>query len=210
MIRLAIAVEGETEEAFVKSILVNHLHARHVYPTPILLGGNVSVASLASEMTRLYWNFDQVTSLVDFYGFRGKGNKSLEQLELAVSEEVNRKIERAWDRSRIFPYIQRHEYEGLLFSDVNAFARAANATSACVEGLRKICSRFNTPEDIDDGSHSAPSKRILKLMPNYQKIVHGVDVATEIGLQVICCECPRFNNWLLKLESLGVEATPNQ
>ena len=210
MIRLAISVEGETEEAFVKSILANHLRARHVYPTPILLGGNVSVVSLASEMTRLYWNFDRVTSLVDFYGFRGKGAKSLEQLELAVSEEVNRKIERAWDRSRIFPYIQRHEYEGLLFSDVNAFARAANATSECVEGLRKICSRFNTPEDIDDGYHTAPSKRILKLMPNYQKIVHGVDVATEIGLQVICSQCPRFNKWMTKLESLGAEATPNQ
>ena len=210
MIRLAIAVEGETEEALVKSILVNHLHARHVYPTPILLGGNVSVASLASEMTRLYWNFDQVTSLVDFYGFRGKGTKSLKQLELDVWEEVNCKIKRSWDQYRVFPYIQRHEYEGLLFSDVNAFARAANATSACVDGLKRIRSCFNTPEDIDDGSHSAPSKRILKLMPNYQKIVHGVDVATEIGLQVICSQCPRFNKWMAKLESLAVESAPNQ
>ena len=210
MIRLAISVEGETEEAFVKSLLANHLRKTQVEPTPILLGGNVTVERLAAELANLHWSFDYVTSLVDFYGFRGKGAKSLEQLELAVSEEVNRKIERAWDRSRIFPYIQRHEYEGLLFSDVNAFARAANATSECVEGLRKICSRFNTPEDIDDGYHTAPSKRILKLMPNYQKIVHGVDVATEIGLQVICSQCPRFNKWMAKLESLAVESAPNQ
>ena len=210
MIRLAISVEGETEEAFVKGILTNHLRKSQVEPTPILLGGNVTVPRLAAEMTRLYWNFDQVTSLVDFYGFRGKGNKSLEQLELAVSAEVDRKIAGSWNQSRIFPYIQRHEFEGLLFSDVNSFVRAANATSTCVEGLREIRGYFNTPEDIDDGYHTAPSKRILKLMPNYQKIVHGVDVATEIGLQVICSQCPRFNKWMTKLESLGVEATSNQ
>ena len=75
MIRLAISVEGETEEAFVKGILTNHLRKSQVEPTPILLGGNVTVPRLAAEMTRLYWNFDQVTSLVDFYGFRGKGNQ---------------------------------------------------------------------------------------------------------------------------------------
>ena len=210
MIRLAISVEGETEEAFVKSILANHLRSSDIEPTPILLQGNVYVERLAAEMARLHWSYDYVTSLVDFYGFRGKGTKSLKQLELDVWEEVNCKIERSWDQYRVFPYIQRHEYEGLLFSDVNAFARAANATSECVEGLRKICSQFNTPEDIDDGYHTAPSKRILKLMPNYQKIVHGVDVATEIGLQVICSQCPRFNKWMAKLESLAVESAPNQ
>lgn len=210
MIRLAISVEGETEEAFVNSLLANHLRKMQVESTPILLGGNVTVERLAAEMANLHWSFDYVTSLVDFYGFRGKGTKSLKQLELDVWEEVNCKIKRSWDQYRVFPYIQRHEYEGLLFSDVNAFARATNATSECVEGLRKICSQFNTPEDINDGSYTAPSKRILKLLPNYQKIVHGVDVAKEIGLQVICCQCPRFNKWMAKLESLAVESAPNQ
>lgn len=210
MIRLAIAVEGETEEAFVKSILANHLLSRRVYTTPILIGGNVTVARLAGEMVNLHWSFDYVTSLVDFYGFKGKGAKPIEQLELDVHEEVSRRINRPWDQSLVFSYIQRHEYEGLLFSNVNAFARAANATSACVDGLRRIRCCFNTPEDIDDGSHSAPSKRILKLMPNYQKIVHGVDVATEIGLQAICCQCPRFNRWMTKLESLAVDSTLDQ
>ena len=205
MIRLAISVEGETEEAFVKSILANHLLSRHVYTTAILLGGNITVGRLAGEMAKLYWSFDYVTSLVDFYGFKGKGTKSIKQLEQDVWEEVSRKINRPWEHSLVFPYIQRHEYEGLLFSNINAFASVANAPSACIDGLMKIRSCFNTPEDINDGSHSAPSKRILKLMPNYQKIVHGVDVATEIGLQAICCQCPRFNEWVKKLESLGVK-----
>ena len=210
MIRLAISVEGETEEAFVRDILTDHLRKSQVEPIPILLGGNVTVAKLAYEMANLFWSFDYVTFLVDLYGFKKKGTKSLEQLELDLWEEINRKIGRSWDQSRVFPYIQRHEFEGLLFSNVDAFATAVNATSECVQGLRQVRSQFGTPEDIDDGIFTAPSKRILKLMPNYHKNVHGVDVATEIGLQVICCQCPGFNKWMTKLESLAVESTPNQ
>lgn len=42
MIRLAIVVEGETEEEFVKSVLARHLRAHGVEVTPHLLGGNGS------------------------------------------------------------------------------------------------------------------------------------------------------------------------
>ncbi len=37
MIRLSISVDGETEQEFVKSVLVEHLKPRDVAPTPILL-----------------------------------------------------------------------------------------------------------------------------------------------------------------------------
>ena len=72
MIRLAISVEGDTEEEFVKSILTAHLQSNGVAAMPIGLGGDVTVAKLASDMARLQWDFDFVTSLVDFYGFRDK------------------------------------------------------------------------------------------------------------------------------------------
>ena len=84
MIRLAVSVEGQTEEEFVNSLLADHLQSRQVAPTPILLGrgrrpgvggGNVSAPRLASEMAHLCHSFDVVTSLVDFYGFRDKGGR---------------------------------------------------------------------------------------------------------------------------------------
>ena len=80
MTRLAISVEGQTEEDFVNMLLAVHLWDRDVYATPILLGrargraqggGDVTIQGLAAEMRRLRNNFDAVTSLVDFYGFRG-------------------------------------------------------------------------------------------------------------------------------------------
>ena len=69
MIRLAISVEGQTEEEFVKHFLADHLRGRGVEPIPILFGrargrsagGNVSVEQLVQEMTRLLHSFDAVT-----------------------------------------------------------------------------------------------------------------------------------------------------
>ena len=73
MIRLAISVEGQTEEEFVKHVLGEHLEPFGVDVTPIQVGsarnrwkgGNVSESALIAEMRLLSHNFDAVTSLVD-------------------------------------------------------------------------------------------------------------------------------------------------
>ena len=203
MIRLAISVEGETEEEFVKSVLTDHLRTRGVEPYPRLLGGDVTVEKLASDMARLIWSFDFVTSLVDFYGFRGKGSATVEELEERIGEEVNRKIARSWNQSRLVPYVQRHEFEGLLFSDVFAFAGLVYATEDAVAELQRVRARFLTSEDVNDGSTTAPSKRIKEAIPRYRKRVAGSQIAMDIGLDVIRAQCPRFGRWVAQLESLG-------
>ena len=175
-------------------------------PQPILLGGgggDVTVERLASDMANLYWSFEFVTSLVDFYGFRGKGSATPDELEKIIDEKINSNIQRSWDQTRVFSYVQQHEFEGLLFSDVSVFAGLIDVPDGAVEALRTIRSRFPTPEDINDSSDTAPSKRIVKLIPRYQKVVDGYVVAKEIGLDAICAECPRFNAWVTRLESLG-------
>lgn len=98
MKRLAVTVEGGTEEEFVKRVLAAHLRTIGMEPTPILLGrarrrfggGNVSVERLASEMVELSWSFDAVTSFVDFYGFRRKGRRTADDRN--VSEPKNRAL----------------------------------------------------------------------------------------------------------------------
>ncbi len=97
MIRLAISVEGRTEEEFVNNLLADHLRARGVEPQPILLNGNVTIERVASDMARLIWNFDRVTSLVDHYGFRDKNTATPEQLEERIREEVDKKVDRSWN-----------------------------------------------------------------------------------------------------------------
>ena len=203
MIRLAISVEGPTEEEFVKNVLADHLRSKGVEPQPILLNGNVTVERLASDIARLIWSFNRVTSLVDFYGFRDKNTATPEQLEQRILERVARKINRSWDQSRVIPYVQQYEFEGLLFSNVDAFADAIDASEESVEELRSIREKFPTPEDINDNSETAPSKRIEKIISQYEKVVDGPLIAIEIGLDAIRAECPRFSDWLTRLESLG-------
>lgn len=205
MIGLAVSVEGQTEEEFVNESLAPHLRRSNVYVTPVLIGrarrrvrggGHVTIERLAREMRHLSWSFDAVTSLVDFYGFRGKGNKLPIDLVRAIRNRVSQ-----FDERSVLPYVQLHEFEGLLFSSVEAFGRIL--PDAPVNELKSIRSGFQTPEDINDHPKAAPSKRIETLIPHYRKTLHGPLLALEIGLHTIRSECPRVDAWLGRLEALG-------
>ncbi len=208
MIRLAIVVEGETEEEFVKRVLTAHLQTREVQATPHSIGGNVTVERLAYEMANYFWSYDRVTSLVDFYGFRNKGQASREDLEARIHEQVSKNIKRSWDRSRVFPYVQQYEFEGLLFSDVMVFGKLLDRPPNLVEKLSAVRSRFPTPEEINDNKETKPSRRIKDLMPSYQKRVDGPFLAGSIGLATLRTECPRFGRWLARLEQLENQQHP--
>ena len=205
MIRLAISVEGPTEEEFVNKLIVGHLRTKGIETRPVSLGGNITVARLAHEMRNLFWQrYHFVTSLIDFYGFRDKGNRSISQLEQAVFDDVDCLIQRSWDRRAVIPYVQRHEFEALLFSDVAGFSTLGlpGIDEPCLESLRRIRHHFDTPEDINDDQATAPSKRIQALIPRYRKRLHGPLVAEATGLERIRGECPRFDGWVARLESL--------
>ena len=203
MTRLAIVVEGQTEEEFVKRLLISTLQHKNISAHPVCMNGNVTVERLASDMARLYWSFDFVTSLVDFYGFQGKGDAAPDQLQAWIDAVVRQKISVCTDQPRVFSYVQQHEFEGLLFSDVFAFAHFIGANDRTVAALQRIRGQFQTPEDINDDPNTAPSKRIKDLLPRYQKVVDGPTIAEDIGLDKIRSECFRFNHWLSRLESLG-------
>ena len=212
MIRLGIVVEGETEEEFVKRVVAVHLIERSIQATPILLGlkrarygrgGNVTIDRVASHMSLLSHNFEAVTSLVDFYGFVDKGQSSCRELEQRITNAARSGISRHLDERRVFAYVQQHEFEALLFSDVAAFDRClVKAPPSLSAKLGAIRAEFDSPEDINDSSQTAPSKRIQSAMSRYRKRVDGPLVAEEIGLERIRGECPRFNHWMGQLESL--------
>ena len=105
----------------------------------------------------------------------------------------------SFDSRRFVPYIVMHEFEGLLFSDPNGFGLGVGR-SQLSPSIRAIREDFGTPEEINDSPDTAPSKRIEGLMPGYQKPLHGLQAAQEIGLDAIRRECPQFSNWLDQLE----------
>ena len=154
-------------------------------------------------MSQLYHDFDAVTSLVDFYGFKGKGSLTPHELEQRLLNNIQSEIHRNWDARRVIPYIQVHEFEALLFSDTTAFPAIITTLSLeLLAELTDIRQQFPTPEHINDNPNTSPSHRITDIIPRYNKVVAGPLIAQEIGLPTIRQQCPRFNAWLTSLENL--------
>lgn len=73
-----------------------------------------------------------------------------------------------------------------------------------IENLLEMCAGFLSPEHIDDGPDTAPSKRIIGEVPEYEgvKASAGPIIAKKIGLQMIRSKCLHFDGWLKRLEHL--------
>jgi len=72
-----------------------------------------------------------------------------------------------------------------------------------VSEIAAIASKHATPEDIDDGPDTAPSKRVKRAFPRYQKTVHGIEALKSIGVDRIREACPHFASWLGALEAIA-------
>ncbi|MCU0798023.1 MAG: DUF4276 family protein, partial [Akkermansiaceae bacterium] len=61
------------------------------------------------------------------------------------------------------------------------------------------------PEEINDGPHTAPSKRIIRHLPLYErsKVRVGAVAAAAIGLPTLRAKCPHFDHWITRLECLA-------
>jgi hypothetical protein len=68
--------------------------------------------------------------------------------------------------------------------------------------LEAIRVGFNSPEEINDSPMTAPSKRLLKIIPGYQKPLYGNIAALDVGLKSIRDQCPHFDSWLKRLETI--------
>ncbi len=213
MTRVHVFVEGQSEETFVCEILQQHFSRIRIYLNPILIRTGKKGKGGISTYGKIQWQIKQkckedrdayVTTMLDVYGlpkdFPGKAealkltdiSDRVKSLEAAFSEDIAQK--------RFIPNLLMHEFEALLYSAPSAFAEWFGETTALK--LQEERQGFATPEHIDDDPESAPSKRILRLCPGYQKPLHGSLIALSIGLESIRKECNHFNQWLDKLEKL--------
>lgn len=105
---------------------------------------------------------------------------------------------------RFLPHIQPYEYEGLLFSDVNALAATEPTWVKASGALRKVRESFDSPEHINDGYETKPSKRLENLLhPKYKKTIHGPRAAARISLETMERECAHFQGWMNLLRGLA-------
>ena len=103
---------------------------------------------------------------------------------------------------RFIPYIQLHEFEALLFSDISRLEFYYPDQKAEIKKLVHEGASFSSPELINDGAMTAPSKRILQKIPRYEKVVAGSLIALDLGIRSIMERCPHFKSWILRLEQI--------
>jgi hypothetical protein len=105
---------------------------------------------------------------------------------------------------RFVPYLQLHEFEALILSDPTKFDVRFIEHQKGIQALIVECSSYQSPELIDDNETTAPSKRIIAKIPDYEGSKHsaGPLIAKQIGLTAIRQKCSHFDSWLTKLETL--------
>jgi len=224
MKRLHITAEGQTEESFVNDTMKPHLASYGVYADvrrvltgkkhgKLYRGGMTNYAKAKNDIVRWLKEergngdvafstmFDLYALPEDFPGFaEAKRLNNPYQKVAAIEEAFARDI----DDYRFIPYIQLHEFEALLFVNPQLFEIEYFDTPEAIDELQKIAEKFANPELIDQGPETAPSKRIIKVLPDYEnnKPAVGSMIAHEIGIDELRKACAHFNEWLAKLEQL--------
>ena len=125
-------------------------------------------------------------------------NVRMNILEEGMSESIEEQL-----RYRFIPYLQLHEFEGLLFNDIAVFHEQIPKDDLVgVDELISTFRQFSNPEMINDNRRTSPSHRLQRIIRGYNKIVYGNILAEAIGLEKIRIKSPRFNNWISSLEKL--------
>jgi hypothetical protein len=173
------------------------------------MDGSAEVVYILNELNAQKDPSVSFTTLIDLYGlprdFPGKDRVVRNPAEpVAYVQALEKAFEDDIGDRRFVPYLQLHEYETILFADPDSFRIAFDDCDRAIEELKKIAASFPTIEHIDDSPTSAPSRRIIGLIPAYEglKPSAGPDIAEYTGLPTIRSKCLHFDAWLTRLESL--------
>ncbi len=210
MKRLIIIVEGQTEEEFINQILAPYLRERGILSvTPIKIatsstskGGFVNYQHLKNDILKRIRESDVIiSSFVDYFRIPtsmpeytaciscGNIDERITCLESAIASDIN--------YPNFIPYIQKHEFEALLFSSNIGFENLYDEN--IISETAKIITKYKNPEEINSRPEHSPSKRLISIMGSYEKIFEGNMIALEVGIETILEKCPRFKNWVEKL-----------
>lgn len=218
MKRIIIICEGPTEQSFCKDVLTPYFSPLGIYiENPAIKkthGGIVNWTALKHQIEKhfLQDKTAYVTTLIDYYGIyehheypywneahkKTDKNKRMDILENGMKENISEEFQ-----ARFMPYIQLHEFESILFSDISVFNNDFEPGEFLdYEYLTETIDSYSNPELINNNLETAPSKRLSKIIKNYSKVLYGSLLAYDLGLSKIREKCPRFNDWIIKLENI--------
>ncbi len=226
LIILNVLCEGQTEERFAKELLKPYLQERGITVKHRLLitsrkknqaGGMLSYTQVKNDLTiwikevchrsheRHYF-----TTMFDFYALPNSFPGWKDAQAIRNKQEAVKTIEEAFAKDLgypdFIPYIQLHEFEALLFCDLDKLLIDYPDCPKEIEQLKNDLRKYdNNPEAIDNNPATAPSKRIGKALEKkykYNKTKSGITVTQAIGINELRKKCAHFNEWLELLEKI--------
>jgi hypothetical protein len=230
MIRLHVVTEGQTEESFVRDVLRRDLAYKQIYVDAhsittrrdlkrnrVFRGGLRNLDHLLRDI-ELWLKQEEnnveswVTTMVDLYAFPYSYNNDwksgFEQQKTGIDrvKYLEAKLQSHFAKyQRFIPYVQLHEFETLLLTEPKLINEAFSSETPD-STYRKFLDDLGglPPEDVNSGTETAPSKRIIKHYPQYEdnKATWGTLIGDTIGSEAMRNKCPHFNEWLSKLERL--------
>lgn len=211
--RLVFIVEGDCEIAFINKMIIPYLYkyvgasewgmnAQKITTNRKLnrKGGNVNYTYLKNEIERVAAQQGNVwiTTFMDFFRLPNDfPNYSLEYRDIDAIEEG---IKQDMGYERLLPYIQKYEFETLLFASMDGFYFLLDDDKQ-LEQIQKIIDSYENIEDINGGKETAPSKRLLHIF-NYDKVADSGLVLDELDVETMREKCPRFDRWIEGLISI--------
>ena len=221
---LKIHVEGFTEASFASRILRPHFEEYDCSIAVIInktsnshgiahRGGLSHYEQFRVNPRRLLKNKNAVvTTMIDYYGLPtdfpgmtdcGKFSTAPDRVSY-LERMLDEDISGDWlSEENFIPYIQLHEFEALLFSDISVVDRVLSVGRESKYAELEEIRRMYAPEEINTSPETAPSKRLKKLYPHYSKTVEGMAIAERIGLAKMRKCCPHFNAWITELEQVA-------
>jgi hypothetical protein len=217
--QLNVFCEGPTEQGFCAQVLRPHLFPlgdglihtlavgekdhHHVYG----IGKYTRVSKfIQNKIKQSLKENVYFTTLIDLYAlptdFPGRDSHQRNPADpTPYVEALEESFQQDIDCHHFIPHLQLHEYETILLADPEAFRVSFEHCDKSIERLKVIAGLFESIEHIDDGPNTAPSKRIIEVVPEYagRKATAGPDIAEHIGLPTIRRKCPHFDKWLTKL-----------
>ncbi len=219
---VVVLCEGQTEEEFINSFLISKLITREVLLEARVVktsaqgrGGALTRRRVVTQLrTALQQRADTfVTTFFDLYSlpndFPGVAEAKdipdpsgkASRVERCLREEVLEGMKVGTHRLR--PHIQPFEFEALVFSNVDILGELEPSWASQVGPLRECRNAVATPEHINDGPNTHPSKRLEVLKdPRYRKARDGPSTCEHVGLPRLRDQCRHFGDWVSWLESV--------
>ena len=85
-----------------------------------------------------------------------------------------------------------------MFTNMDGFKIVVD-DDVSLRDLLLILDSYPTPDYIIGGAETSPSKRLMHIFP-YEKTTDGEMILEALSIDDIRTRCPRFNEWMTKLE----------